>query len=248
MDFARAQEEERQALLRQIGSLKKTDLPVEYGDSLTDEILQWQEERGLRPKSEREGISPGLRQQIYNAGMERINAPRYTEQARQLEDGSWVEPGLFNTWVPAKPLLRTVDDWQAEQREKRAFEKAADPAWAAYRVTYPDDNPDDVNRAFAILSKESGLSASQLTSLAEGPDRYRALEHLHQLAMEIEEARSGDSSDDSGDDGRSNFGSGTSHAGSVYTPQVEEPTSANNYGDLGKEMIAWQKANGLRRY
>ncbi|WVT73748.1 hypothetical protein QM996_01135 [Sinorhizobium chiapasense] len=244
--LAQREEDQRQQIIRDIESIRRDQLPIDRDpNSLSDQIIEWQEKAGLRQPSQREGLSIGLKKTLFDRAMEHANPPKYGPNAWQGEDGNFYESGLFGTVVPAKQLIPDMDDFERSEREDRAFKREADAFWNRYRIMFPDDDP----QAIAAAMQGSGFSRKQLLDIASDENtRFVAAQRLH-AAIEAMQAQDQQVDDGGDEEGRSDgLGSGVASTGHVYTQQQPEKTSANSYGPMGKAMIEMQKKMGVRKW
>lgn len=250
MRRAEHEEAQRRDLIRQIESLKASDFPTEpQSHSLSAQIEEFQIKSGLKAKPEREGLNPWVKADLYRAGEAHLNAPRYAEGAWQDENGNWFEMGLFNQPVPAKRIIPTVEDFEAEERQDRQFKRAAESFWSKYKVLYPGDDAQAVHAA--LRQVQGALSTREMIDIASDENSaFVAAGRIHQL-IEAQQSQVQAMQDDNHDedDGRSDgLGSGVASTGHVHSTQQPQERSAKSYGPMGSAMIELQRKMGIRKW
>ncbi|WP_370035401.1 hypothetical protein [Sinorhizobium fredii] len=219
--------------------------------SLSDQIIDWQERNGLREPSQREGLSPGQKQMLYNAGIESLNKPEWPVDAVWRDGIPWVRGQLANTWVPARPIIKDMSDFAAEERQKRDWQRASTSLWANYRVAYPQDDAATVQQAIKALSGD--MSVSDLNAIADDPlGRPTAFARIHEAVWQISNqvSTSGYEADEDDDDVAQVLGGSVQRSGSGTHQRYEADTGHQGRhpaGSLSAALEATQKKMGLRK-
>lgn len=141
------------------------------------------------------------------------------------------------------------DMFYHQQGQQQSLQQRTDYLWNEFSAKYPDHAKDD--RRVAIAAKEVVARAQ---AKRQDIDKYMydnseafmqdVVKEMEALWGPVKQATARDDDDDDGEDGRTDglFGSGQQSGDDPATP----PKPAQKYGDLGNDLIAWQKKMGLR--
>lgn len=218
----------------QVSALPASILPSRWNEaSLSDGITAWQVASGLIEPDPSGRLSVGNQNMLYNAAVEGLkrSRERWPENTVFDADGNAWQPGaIHNTFVPARPVIKTSLDVVKEQSDKESYDRISAKIWRSYRIQYPNDRADDVREAFGRLIQASGMSTRDLEEAYSDPDdRVASFAHLSNMVDQVageREARELRSHADTYDDRTDMLGGG---AGGNSFASTAQPKSHNNH-------------------